>query len=167
MELINIICELKNYCDLYDKLEGVYKSSQLAKNKIDSGVLNEIRYSHRAIIDLISEIITKKDCLHEISEQDVLKNIEIALRAVCIAINDTVDLTKDYAKNLVQAFEEDFKECSISDAYGKEEYKNFWVAVVFIEDKISASREFRKDRLNIYFEIASSEQFKQIVIYET
>jgi hypothetical protein len=165
MELVDLICELKDYCDLYDKLEGIYKSSQLAKNKIDSGVLNEIRYSHRAIVDLLNEIINKRDSLNSISKQDALKHIEIALRAVCIAINDTIDLTKDYAKNLVKSFEEDFPNCSISEAYGREEYKELWRSIVFIEDKIAISREFRKERLAIYFEIASSEEFKKIVAF--
>ena len=154
---------LKAHCSLYDKAEAVFKQSQQAANVLDVTVLNELRYGHRALITALGHLVANPNT--ELTDETFHEYFRDAQKGICIAINDAVDTVVVFAKNLILELQARYPSASIADAYGKDSYYNVIKALIELERRIAESREFRRDRVQKYEELAQSEMFKVLVTF--
>jgi hypothetical protein len=154
---------LQAHCSLYDKAEAVFKQSQQSANVLDVTVLNELRYGHRALITALGHLVANPNI--ELTEETFHEYFRDAQKGICIAINDAVDTVVIFAKNLIRELQEQYPNASIADAYGKDLYYNVIQALIELERRIAESREFRRDRVQKYEELAQSGMFKVVVTF--
>ena len=154
---------LRAHCSLYDKAEAVFKQSQQSANVLDVTVLNELRYGHRALITALGHLVANPNI--ELTEETFHEYFRDAQKGICIAINDAVDTVVIFAKNLIRELQTQYPNASIADAYGKDRYYNVIKALIELERRIAESREFRRDRVQKYEELAQSDMFKGVVTF--
>lgn len=154
---------LQAHCSLYDKAEAVFKQSQQSANVLDVTVLNELRYGHRALITALGHLVANPNT--ELTDETFHEYFRDAQKGICIAINDAVDTVVVFAKNLILELQARYPNASIADAYGKDRYYEVIEALIQLERRIAESREFRRDRVKKYEELAQSEMFKVAVTF--
>lgn len=154
---------LQAHCSLYDKAEAVFKQSQQSSNVLDVTVLNELRYGHRALITALGHLVANPNT--ELTDETFHEYFRDAQKGICIAINDAVDTVVIFAKNLIRELQAQYPSASIADAYGKDLYYNVIKALIELERRIAESREFRRDRVQKYEELAQSDMFKAVVTF--
>jgi hypothetical protein len=152
---------IEKHCVLYNKAERVFKEMQLNILDIDTGLLNEFRYCARAQTDVLKFIAESNG---DSFNSDVISAIEVANRALCCVINDSIDLVLDYAKSSVYALQEKYKDGpeDISNVYGFDNYLDFWQSVKKLEQQIAESREHRSQRLDIYYDLVGGDDLKNV-----
>ncbi len=143
---------LIDYATLLGRTESVFKKTQTSKNVLDPNVLNEIRYSNRALASALE--LCAKDSALTADSPAISPLLVDANKGLCIAINDAVDNTLLTAKAIIASLNEAYCKASIAQAYGKPEYQTVILALTKLEAEVAETREFRADRVNTYEKIS-------------
>ncbi|QKJ21526.1 EAL domain-containing protein [Poseidonibacter lekithochrous] len=143
--------------NLYNKLEELFKTSQIAQKFFEIPVLNEYRYISRALVDynLTMEI--------ELKEKAISK-LEVGIAA---AYNDIMDSIVLAIKSSIQGLKNNFPNVNASNILEKFEYKKVAEAIVLAEQTIVDSRGDRISRLDKYYEFSAKDEYKLLINFCT
>lgn len=155
-DLKKSICE---HFELYNKAERVYKEVQLEALELDTGVLNEFRYCARSQAELLKLIA---DTNGKTLTNSITSALEVANRALCCAINDSIDVMVKYAKIAANDLNEKYEDVGIVSVYGLDNYLEFWKSIKNVENKIINSRENRSTRIDLYVSLLESSDLNKI-----
>jgi hypothetical protein len=151
------------YAVLLGKTEFVFKKAQTVADEIDPNVLNEIRYSNRGLASALSIIATTPDI--QATDEKISVYLLDAKKALCIAINDSIDNVVLNTRSLNKDFKQAYPDASISQTYGKEKYNQLLLAIKHLEDEVAETRDFRDTRTERYEAMARSDELKQLVTF--
>ncbi len=151
------------YAVLLGKTEFVFKKAQTVADEIDPNVLNEIRYSNRGLASALSIIATTPDI--QATDEKISGYLLDAKKALCIAINDSIDNVVLNTRSLNKDFKQAYPDASISQTYGKEKYNQLLLAIKHLEDEVAETRDFRDTRIERYEAMARSDELKQLVTF--
>jgi hypothetical protein len=141
----------------------VFKKAQTVADEIDPNVLNEIRYSNRGLASALSIIATTPDI--QATDEKISGYLLDAKKALCIAINDSIDNVVLNTRSLNKDFKQAYPDASISQTYGKEKYNQLLLAIKHLEDEVAETRDFRDTRIERYEAMARSDELKQLVTF--
>lgn len=137
----------------YDKLEHLFKITQLALLDFKTSVLNEHRYFARALVDYCKATT-------DAEKVEALSRAEVALGS---AYNDIVDFLVNNIKEVVIGLRAAHWNAKVNEILGTYEYKKVTKAIEKANSLISQSRRDRATRFKQYENLVGTPEFNKLV----
>jgi len=137
----------------YNKLEQLYKTSQLSLGDIRTSILNEHRYFARALVDYC------------ISDDEKLKGDAIARAEVALSCgyNDTVDSIVDKVKDFAMNVRKEYWNAQVNEILNSYDYPAVCKAIKEADKLISQTRRERGTRFIEYIKFTEADHFKKLI----
>lgn len=137
---------------IYDKLEGLFKTSQIVQKMFEISVLNEYRYISRALVDYQTHSDDKKD--------SAVSKLEVAILA---AFNDILDSLVVGIKSAIINIKMSYPHINHNEILEKFGCKKLNESIEIVEKMIINSRINRENRFDEYYKFSQSKDYKYIV----
>lgn len=145
--------KLNNLLETYNKLEELFKTSQLVMLVFNTHVTNEYRYFSRAIVDYLKTVDSEEKDKH-------LSRAEVALSA---AYNDIIDSILNYIKSAVVDNKAQFTNINVSKILEDMDYKKVLEAMKKADEMVLRSRYKRETRLENYVAFSKTQEYKDLI----
>ena len=145
--------KLKYTLDAYNKLEKLFKTSQMVQHTFHIPVLNEYRYLSRALIDFYSSEDIK-------DREDALSKLQVAIAA---AYNDIIDSLLIAIKDAIDTYYTQYPFVNTNEVLKKYNISKVKQAIVAATKVITNSRGERADRFQAYENFSSSPEYEELI----
>lgn len=141
--------------EAYNKLEELFKVSQMVQHTFYIPVLNEYRYLSRALIDFYTPSSEDKD-----SKEKALSKFQVAIAA---AYNDIIDSILIAIKFAIDDYYRSYPFVNAHEVLEKHNIKNVKDAILKATETITTSRSKRNSRFEQYEEFSKSNEYKDLL----
>ena len=146
----NMETRFANLLEGYNKLEQLFKTSQLSLGDLRTSILNEHRYFARALVDYCKSTDNK-------TKEEAVARAEVALSC---GYNDTVDAIVDKIKDFAMNVRREYWNAQVNEILNNYDYSAVCKAIKEADILISQTRKERGTRFDEYVKFADTDNFK-------